>query len=136
MKIIKWGIYISKSALLTTQWVFKGAPKRIWMEIWRYWSFLLPACQKKSYLICDKITNFRIFKQPIPNLFQSTKLRQPKQGRDSCLILHNISEICNFVTNQITFFMTCQQHLWPEMVISGWKVWWRHKVMKIKVVGT
>ena len=26
-------------------------------------------CQKKSYLICDKITNFRIFMQPIPNFF-------------------------------------------------------------------
>ena len=46
---------------------------------------MLLACHKKTYLICDEITNFRIFTQPIPNFFQSTKLRQPKQGRDSCL---------------------------------------------------
>ena len=49
------------------------------------------ACQKKSYLICDEITNFRIFMQPIPNL-------------------------PNFVTYQITFPLTCQpqksQTLW------------------------
>ena len=46
---------------------------------------MLLACHKKSYLICDEITNFRIFTKPIPIFFQSTKMRQPKQGRDSCL---------------------------------------------------
>ena len=65
---------------------------------------MLLACHKKSYLICDEITNFGIlFTQPIPNFFQSTKLRQPKQGRD-------ILKIHNFVTYQITFHMICQQH--------------------------
>ena len=46
------------------------------------WILMWLACQKKSYLICDKITNFRIFTQPF---FHSAKLRQPKQSRDSCL---------------------------------------------------
>ena len=32
-------------------------------------SLLLLACHKKSYLICDEITNFQIFTQPIPNFF-------------------------------------------------------------------
>ena len=47
---------------------------------------MLLGCHKKSYLIHDKITNFRIFTQPIPNFFkvQNSKLRKPKQGRDSC----------------------------------------------------
>ena len=39
---------------------------------------------KKSYLVCVKLTNFRIFTQPIPIFFQTTKLRQPTEGRDSC----------------------------------------------------
>ena len=43
------------------------------------------ACQKKSYLICDKITNFQIFTQPIPNFFLKYKTETAKQGRDSCL---------------------------------------------------
>ena len=30
---------------------------------------MLLAYHKKSYLICDEITNFRIFTQPIPNYF-------------------------------------------------------------------
>ena len=33
-------------------------PKLMWL-----------ACQKKSYLICDEIMNFRIFTKPIPNFF-------------------------------------------------------------------
>ena len=40
---------------------------------------------KKSYLVCIELTNFRIFTQPIPIFFQNTKLRQPTEGRDSCL---------------------------------------------------
>ena len=72
---------------------------------------MLLAFHKKSYLICDEITNFRIFTQPIPNFFQSTKLRQPKQGRDSCLKINKYYIIFrNFVTFQITFHMRCQQH--------------------------
>ena len=47
-------------------------------------SFLMSlVSHKKSYLVCDELTNFRIFTQPI--FFQSTKLRQPTEGRDSCL---------------------------------------------------
>ena len=41
------------------------------------------AHHEKSYLTCEEITNFQIFTKPIPIFFQSTKLRQPKQGRDS-----------------------------------------------------
>ena len=37
-------------------------------------------CHKKSYLICDKITNFRIFMQPIPNLFSKYKTETAKTG--------------------------------------------------------
>ena len=60
-------------------------------------------CHKKSYLVCVKLTNFWIFMQPIPIFFQSTKLRQPKQGRDSCLkkTLHYILKIFNFITYRI-----------------------------------
>ena len=37
------------------------------------------ASQKKSYLICDEITNFGIFTQPIPNLFLEYKAETAKQ---------------------------------------------------------
>ena len=60
------------------------------------------ACQNKSYLMCDEITNFLIFKKPIPNFLLKYKTETAKQGRDSYLkkkmILHNISEIHYFVT--------------------------------------
>ena len=49
------------------------------------------ACQKKSYLICDEITNFRIFTQPIPKFFLKYKTETAKQGRDSCLKKINIT---------------------------------------------
>ena len=73
---------------------------------------MLLACHKKSYFICDEITKFPIFTKPSPFFFQSTKLRQPKQCRDSFLkkILHNISKIHNLVMYQITYLMICQQY--------------------------
>ena len=75
-------------------------PKPFWSRTWIFISsqFFLAAipnlmwlaCQKKSYLICDEITNFRIFTQPIPNFFWSTKLRLPNRA-DSCLKKINIT---------------------------------------------
>ena len=43
------------------------------------------ACQKKSFFICDEITNSRICTQPIPIFFLKYKTETAKQGRDSCL---------------------------------------------------
>ena len=68
------------------------------------------ACQKKSHLICDEITNYPILTQPIPKFFLKYKTETAKQGRDSCLKKINVSEIHNFVTYQITFLLTCQPH--------------------------
>ena len=39
--------------------------------------FLWLACQKKSYLICDEIMNFRIFTQPIAVLVSEYVLTSP-----------------------------------------------------------
>ena len=47
---------------------------------------------------------FWIFTKPI---FWSTKLRQPRQCRDSCTCYIIFQ---NFVTYQITFLLTCQPH--------------------------
>ena len=41
----------------------------------RHSLFMWLVCQKKSYLICDEITNFWIFMKPIPKFFWITKLR-------------------------------------------------------------
>ena len=74
---------------------------------------MLLACHKKSYLICDEITNFGIFTQPIPIFFSKYKTETAKTGERHLLenkILHDILKIRNFVTYQITFLMTCQQH--------------------------
>jgi hypothetical protein len=67
------------------------------------------ACHKKSYLICDELTNFRIFTKPIPIIFSTYKTGTTKQGRDSCL---KINKYWRFLTSrfcQIAFLMTCQQ---------------------------
>ena len=74
------------------------------------------ACQKKSYLICDEITNFEYSRNLFLIFFWSTKLRlteTAKTGQRQLLekkVLHNISEIRNFVTYQITFPLTCHPH--------------------------
>ena len=54
------------------------------------WSMLM-ACHKKSYLICDEITNFQIFTQPIPKIFLKYKTETAKQGIDSCLKKINVT---------------------------------------------
>ena len=59
------------------------------------------ACQKKSYLICDEITNFRIFTKPIPYFFEVQNWECQTGPRQLLKkILHNISEICYFVRYQ------------------------------------
>ena len=47
--------------------------------------FMLMACHKKSYLICDEIMNFRIFMQPIPNFFLKYKTETAKTGQRQLL---------------------------------------------------
>ena len=67
--------------------------------------------KEKNYLICDKKWNFRIFTQPTPDFFWSAKLRLPSRAETAAwkkIILHNISEIRNFVTYYITFLLTRQ----------------------------
>jgi hypothetical protein len=49
------------------------------------------ACQKKSYLIGDEITNIQILTQPIPKFSLKYKTESAKQGRDSCLKKINIT---------------------------------------------
>ena len=68
------------------------------------------ACHKKSYLICDELTNFRIFTQPIPNFFSTYKTETFKQGRDSCLKINKYSKFLTSRFRQIAFLMTCQQY--------------------------
>ena len=51
----------------------------------KYLHFMSLVSHKKSYLLCVELTNFRIFTKPIPIFFQSIKLRQPTEGRGSCL---------------------------------------------------
>ena len=46
---------------------------------------MLLACHKKSYLICDEITNFRIFTQPIPKFFSKYKTETAKTGQRQLL---------------------------------------------------
>ena len=68
----------------------------------------LLACQKKSYLICEEITNFGIITQPIPIFFLKYKTETAKTGQRQLLgkkILHNISEIRNFITKNFSYDM-------------------------------
>ena len=62
------------------------------------------ACQKKNYLVCVEMTNLRIFTQPLPIFFQSTKLRQTTEDRDSWKILSNNSEILTSTQVKYLFF--------------------------------
>ena len=43
------------------------------------------ACQKKSYLICDEITNFQIFTKPMPKFFFKYKTETAKTGQRQLL---------------------------------------------------
>ena len=45
---------------------------------------MLLACHKKSYLVCDEITNFWIFMQPVPN-FSKYKTETAKTGQRQLL---------------------------------------------------
>jgi hypothetical protein len=74
-------------------------------------SLLFLACHKKSYLICDELTNFRILTQPIPNFFSMYKIETAKQGRDSCLKINKYSRFLTSRFRLIAFLMTCQQHI-------------------------
>ena len=69
---------------------------------------------KKSYLVCVKLTNFSNIHATYSYFFSKYKTETAKTGQRQLLenkeILHNISKIGNFVTYQITFLMTCQQH--------------------------
>ena len=49
-------------------------------------------------MVCVELLKYRIFTQPIPNFFQSIKLRQPKQGRDSCLKINKYYVIFEHLT--------------------------------------
>ena len=63
--------------------------------------------------IVTKLRIFEILRNIYFDFFFKVQNWDSQQGRDSCLkklILYNISKIRNFVTCQITFFMTCQQH--------------------------
>ena len=42
---------------------------------------MLLAFHKKSYLICDQITNFQIFKQPIPIFLSKHKTETAQTGQ-------------------------------------------------------
>ena len=44
---------------------------------------MLLACHKKSYLICDEITNFQIFTQTIPDFFSTYKTETAKTGLEN-----------------------------------------------------
>ena len=77
------------------------------------------------FLVGDKITNFQIFTQPIPIFYSKYKTETAKTGQRQLLekkILHDILKIRNFVTYQITFFMSCQQHKYQKMllIIHNW----------------
>ena len=42
---------------------------------------------KKSYLVCVELTNFRIFTQPIPNFFSKYKTETANRGQRQLLFL-------------------------------------------------
>ena len=72
---------------------------------------MLLACHKKSYLICDKITNFRnimwvlfIFMQLSLGCLSFVFWKKIENRLREYLKIHN------FITYQITFLMTYQQH--------------------------
>ena len=44
---------------------------------------MLLACHKKRNLICDEITNFGIFTQPITNLFSKYKTETAKNRAET-----------------------------------------------------
>ena len=81
------------------------------------------ACQKKSYLICDEITNCRIFRKPFPTFFCEVQNRDCQAGQRQLLekkILHNISEIRNFchISNNFSFDMpTTLKGYWENHVL-------------------
>ena len=50
-----------------------------------YCRLMLLACHKKSYLMCDEITNFRIFTQPIPIFFSKYKTETANRGQRQLL---------------------------------------------------
>ena len=66
--------------------------------------FMCLACQKKNCLVCVEMTNLRIFTKPIPIFFQSTKLRQTTEDRDSWKILRNNSEFLTSTQVKYLFF--------------------------------
>ena len=66
------------------------------------------ACHKKSYLICEEITHIIFFFQAdVSALFGSLSFVLQKKNRNR---FHEHLKIRDFVTYQVTFLMTCQQH--------------------------
>ena len=75
--------FMEQEARLLQEAEFEPVKRVIWLSNGKIdikADFMLLACHKKSYLICDKITNFRIFMQPIPNLFSKYKTETAKTG--------------------------------------------------------
>ena len=97
--------------------VYLNAYRKTWTKSSSLILMML-ACHKKSYLICDKITKLRIseilcnifFKQLSLPCFGSLS---SKKNRNR---LREYLKIRNFVTFQIDFFMTCQQHEKMSMI--------------------
>ena len=57
-------------------------------------------------MVCVELTHFRISKQPVPIFFQSSKVRQPKQGRDSCLKMNKYVSKNPHISNNFSYDMT------------------------------
>ena len=99
---------------------FTGTNAHLFFNFTKILHLMLLACHKKSYLICDEIMNFRnimyFFKQLSLPCFGCHSLVLWKKIRNRLL---EYSKIRNFVTYQITFLMTCQQHWYCHLLWRG-----------------
>ena len=124
-----------KNARLSSKWtcVFWSTLVRpFWLHFWQGIKtiplttnclsciIMLLACHKKSYLICDEITNFGIFTQPIPNFFSKYKTATANRGQMKrtasylCLVSCNFTSDCRLVD----YNWQCKQFTWKVKINS------------------
>ena len=57
------------------------------IEVITFFGLLSLVSHKKIYLVCVKLTNFRIFTKPIPNFFSKYKTETANRGQRQLLFL-------------------------------------------------
>ena len=103
--------------------VYLNAYRKTWSKSSSLILMLL-ACHNKSYLICDKITKLRISEILCNIFFKQLPCFGILSSKKNKNRLRAYSKVCNFVTYQIDFFMTCQQHEKISMIwVLKMKFW-------------